>query len=131
MFHNLLQVEKTAFVVYWVMNGIDWCQVGFVPWHLIKHTDKYNGFLAQVIDVYSTADDSNCRRQKLYKNHGFAKVVQILKFDTTKEAQEALFDATSEKGTKRSNNVGEETINRKKENAAYALMLLYNIMIVI
>ena len=56
MFHNLLQVEKTAFVVYWVMNGIDWCQVGFIPWHLIKHTDKYNGVLAQVT---ATAGDRN------------------------------------------------------------------------
>ena len=63
----------------------------------------YDGVLVQVTDIYSAADDSNYRRQKVYKNHDFAKAALIL---ATKEAEEAQFDKkTSKEGTKRNNNV--------------------------
>ena len=101
MLHNILQVqirdagkEETALAVYWVMDG-GWCQVGFVPWHFIKHMGKNNGVLAQVAYVYNAAYDSNYRRQKVYKNHGFAKAVLILACDTTNEAEEAVVYATT------------------------------------
>ena len=62
MLHNILQVqirekekEETALAVYLVTDDIDRCQVGFVPQHLVKHMGKYNGVLAQIIDVYSAA----------------------------------------------------------------------------
>ena len=77
--------EETALVVYWVTDGVDRCQVGFVPWHLVKHMGKYNGALVQKMDVYSAADDSNYRRQK------------ILACDRTKEAEEEMFNATTSK----------------------------------
>ena len=48
-----------------------------------------------MMDVYSTADDNNYRKQKVSKKHGFAKAVLISKCDATKEAEEALFNATS------------------------------------
>ena len=62
-------------VVHWVTGGVDRCQVGFVPQHFIKYMDIYNGVLAQVIDVYSTADNSNYRKQKVYKNYVLLKRV--------------------------------------------------------
>ena len=89
--------EETALAAYWVMNGVDRCQVAFVLWHLIKHMDKYNGELVQVTDVYSAVDDSHYGRQKVYINHGFVKVVLILECDATQEAEDALFNATTSK----------------------------------
>ena len=62
--------------------------------------DSFNGVLAQVTDIYSAADESNYRRQKVYKN-GFAKVVLILECDAIKEAEEALINGTAPKGTKK------------------------------
>ena len=59
--------EETVLAVYMVTDSVDRCQVGFVPQLLIKHMGKYNGFLAQVTDVYSAANDSNYRKQKVYK----------------------------------------------------------------
>ena len=87
MLHNLFQAqirgaqkEETALAVYWVTGSVDRCQVGFVPWHLIQHMGKYNDVLEQLTDLNSTADDSNYRRQTVYKNHGFVKVVLILEW---------------------------------------------------
>ena len=56
-------------------DGVDRCQVDSVPWHLIKHMGKYNIVLAQITDVFISVDDSNYRKQKVFKNHGFAKAV--------------------------------------------------------
>ena len=56
---------------------------------------KYNGVLAQIMDVFSAADDSNYRRQKVYKNNGFAKAVLILACDATNEADKAMVYATT------------------------------------
>ena len=57
--------EETAWAVYWVIDIADRCLVGFVLHDLIKHTDKCNGVLAQVTEIYSTADESKYRRQKI------------------------------------------------------------------
>ena len=72
MLHNILQAqirdagkEETALAVYWVTDGVDRSQVGFVPWHLVENMGKYNGILLQMTYVYSSSDDSNDRRQKV------------------------------------------------------------------
>ena len=67
--------EESTLAIYWVIDGVDRCQVVFVPWHLIKHMDKYNGVLAQVTDIKSIVDDSKYRRQEVHTTHGFEKVV--------------------------------------------------------
>ena len=59
------------------MDSVNRSPVGLVPLHHIKHS-----VFAQATDIYSTANDRKYRRQKVYKNHGCAKVV--------KEAKEAL-----------------------------------------
>ena len=60
--------EETALAVYWVTHGVDRCWVGIVPHDLIKHMGKYDVVLVQIMNVFSAADDSNYRRQKVYKN---------------------------------------------------------------
>ena len=72
------QVEETALVVYWVMDGVDKCQVDFTSLQLVKQSDKFDDALSQVLEVYSVNDTSNHKRQKVYKNFGFATVVLIL-----------------------------------------------------
>ena len=72
------RVEETALAVYWVMDSVDRCQVGFAPWHLVKDGDKFDGALAQVMEVYSVNDTNKHKRQKVYKNFGLAKAVLIL-----------------------------------------------------
>ena len=57
--------------VYWVSDGIDRCHIGFLPRHCIKHAPKYDGHLAQIIEVYSEHDKmSNSKRKKVHKNFG-------------------------------------------------------------
>ena len=58
MIHNILQVQiwgagkkEAALRVYFVMDSVDSCQIGFVPWHIIKHVNKQNGILVQVTDI--------------------------------------------------------------------------------
>ena len=65
-------------MAYWVMDGVDRCQVGCTSWHLVKHGDVFDCMLAQVTEVYSVDDISNQKRQKVYKNFGLAKAVLIL-----------------------------------------------------
>ena len=89
--------DETALAVYWVIDSVDRCQVGFVPWDLVKHMGKYNGVLVQTTDVFSTVDDSNYRRKKAYKNHGVAKAVLISACYATNEAEEAMACATTSK----------------------------------
>ena len=121
------------------MDSVGRCQVGFVSWHLVNQMGKYNDVLAKKMDVYSTADKSNYRRQKVHKNHGFAKAVLVLVCNATKEAEEEVFDAKiskkmqqhQKKTQKRNNNIWEEKISRNKENAASLTMLLYKRMTVI
>ena len=66
-------VEETALAVYWVMDGVGRYQAGFISWHLVKHSDKFDGALAQVTEVYSANYTSNHKKQKVYKNFGFAR----------------------------------------------------------
>ena len=76
-----------------VLIGLSWlCSMAPHQAH-----GKYNGVLAQIMDVYSAADDNNYRRQKVYRNYGFAKATLILACDATKEAEEEMVDAITSK----------------------------------
>ena len=90
--------------VYLLTDGVDRCQVGFTPWHLVKDGEKFDGALAPVTEVYSVNDISSHKRQKVHKNFGFAKAVLILEVEnTTKESELELNTAR----TKIHNNGGD------------------------
>ena len=62
------------------------------------------------MDAFSGADDSNYRRQKVYKNHGFTKAVLISASDATNEADEAiLYERKSEEDATTSNKYTKKT----------------------
>ena len=67
--------KETLVLVYWVMDSVDRCQIAFTSQHLVKHMYRFDGTLAQVMEVYSVDDDSNQKRQKVHKNFGFVKAV--------------------------------------------------------
>ena len=67
------------------------------------------------MDVYSTVDESNYRREKVYKNHCLSKAVLILECDITKEAEEGLSNATI--SIKRRNEKRKKTVSKEKRSA--------------
>ena len=73
--------EETAIAVYWVMEGIDRCRVGFLPHHLIMRAHRCDGVMAQVVGVYGSETDNESKyvREKAHKNKGFAEAIIISK----------------------------------------------------
>ncbi len=55
--------EETAIASYWVTDGIDHCQVGFLMRHMVAHGQRYDGALNQVTKIFS-ADDFECNREE-------------------------------------------------------------------
>jgi hypothetical protein len=68
--------EESALAVYWISDGIDRCRVGFLPRHLMKQWQKYDGRIAQVVDVYE-GSDSPTKRRKNIRNCGCCEAVFI------------------------------------------------------
>ena len=69
--------EETAVAAYWVTDGIDRCRVAFLPRHLIRRAQFYDGKLVQVLVAMLT--DSENPRQRQYSRHilGACKAVMI------------------------------------------------------
>ncbi len=64
--------KEMAIAAYWVSEGIDRCNVGFLPRHMVKQAVRYDGVLAQVTRVFSnnpTCSDS-AERSMFHKNKG-------------------------------------------------------------
>jgi 5-methylcytosine-specific restriction endonuclease McrA len=76
--------EEPALAAYLVSDGVDSCRVGFLPRHLLKHSTKYDGLLAQIIDVYSKESPSPTSRRKFHRNNGccVAAIISSLTEDT-------------------------------------------------
>lgn len=62
--------EEPALAAYLISDGIDQCRVGFLPRHLIKHSQFYDGAIAQVTEVYSNTSTSPSSRRKFHHNKG-------------------------------------------------------------
>ena len=76
-------VEESAIAAYHVSDGIDRCRVGFLQRHLVKHWKKYDGVLAQIIEVYSQDSESPTRKRKFHRNKGccVAAIISCLNND--------------------------------------------------
>ena len=73
---NEMGNEESALAVYWISDGIDRCRVGFLPRHLTKHWQLYDGHIAQVVDVYE-GSESPTKRRKNTRNCGCCEAVLI------------------------------------------------------
>ncbi len=65
--------------VVWATEGMDRCRVGFLPRHMVRHTARYNGALAQVTRVFNgnPADCDSSEYRAYHKHHGFTEAVII------------------------------------------------------
>ena len=69
--------EKPAIVVYWVINGIDACCIGFLPWHMNHHDARYDGVVGQITDTFSAGHHNLTVREKWHRNMGFCHAAVI------------------------------------------------------
>ena len=68
--------EESALAVYWISDGIDRCRVGFLPRHLVKQWQQYDGRIAQVVELYQ-GSDSPTKKRKNVRNCGCCEAVLI------------------------------------------------------
>jgi hypothetical protein len=64
------QEEEDAVAAFLVANGTMTCKVGFLPAHLARHAQDYDGLIARVICVYSARCNNVVKRQKFWRNKG-------------------------------------------------------------
>ena len=69
--------EETALAVYWVTDGEDRCHVGFLRRHMVRHKKKYNGRIAQIVEIFSDKSESPSDRQKFHRNKGCCRAVLL------------------------------------------------------
>ena len=69
--------EQSAVGVSWVSDGVDQCLVGFLHCHQVKHLNKLEGALCQVMEVYTDNSESPTKRHKHKKNFGCAIAVIV------------------------------------------------------
>ena len=69
-------MEESALAAYWISDGIDCCRVGFLPRHLLKDWQVYNGRIAQVVDIYE-GSESPAKKRKNVRNYGCCEAVLI------------------------------------------------------
>ena len=68
--------EESALAAYWISDGIDRCRVGFLPRHLLKSWQAYNGRIAQVVDIYEGSESPTKKRTNV-RNYGYCEAVLI------------------------------------------------------
>ena len=68
--------EESALAVYWISDGIDCCRVGFLPRHLVKQWQQYDGRIAQVVELYQ-GSDSPTKKRKNVRNCSCCEAVLI------------------------------------------------------
>ena len=64
------QEEEDSVAVFLVANGRMSCKVGFLPAHLARRAQDYDGLVARVICVYSDRCTNVVKRQKFWRNKG-------------------------------------------------------------
>jgi hypothetical protein len=74
--------EEDAIAVFLVANGIMTCKVGFLPAHLAKRAQDYDGLIARVISIYSDRCNNVVKRQRfgatrVAASHAFWGIVRI------------------------------------------------------
>ena len=49
-------VEQAVMSVFWVMDGVNHCRVGFLPKHFLHHKQAYDGRLPQITQFLVKSD---------------------------------------------------------------------------
>ena len=68
--------EEKAISAVWLTDGVERCRVGFLPRHLVKHKDRYEGKLCQVTSFLEMSDNSSDRRRS-HRYRGIATAIVV------------------------------------------------------
>ena len=79
--------EESALAVYWVTDDVDWCRVGFLPRHLLKHSNKYDGKADQIV-AFLALSESHGYKAKSRRNSDVCRAV-MLELDQSPEKRKA------------------------------------------
>lgn len=60
-------MEETAIGVYWVTDGIDRCLVGFLPRHCVRHKERFEGRIGQIIEFLAQSESKSARQRSHQK----------------------------------------------------------------
>ena len=72
--------------VYWVADGVNRCHVGFLPRHMVKYKEAYDGQLAQVVEFLSESNIHEiCTRNCHGKGVCHAALVEVVKTPPRKQ----------------------------------------------
>ena len=63
--------------MYWVTDGEDPCHVGFLRRHMVKHKKKYNGWIAQIVEIFSDKSETPSDRQKSHRSKRCCRAVLL------------------------------------------------------
>ena len=69
-------VEQAVMSIFWVMDGVNHCQVGSLLKHFLHHKQAYDGRLAQITQ-FLVKSDSPGDRAKSHQNHAVAHAVLV------------------------------------------------------
>ena len=76
-------VEQAVMSVFWVMDGVNCCLVGFLLKHFLHHKQAHDGRITQITQ-FLVKSDSPGDRAKSHQNHGVACAILV---DTIPKAQ--------------------------------------------
>ena len=79
--------EEASLAVYWVTDAVDQCRVGFLPRHLLKHSNKYDGKTAQIV-AFLALSESPEKKAKSRRTDGVCRSV-MLELDQLPEKRKA------------------------------------------
>jgi hypothetical protein len=96
--------EESALAAYWISDGIDRCHVGFLPRHLLKDWQVYNGRIAQVVDIYE-GSDSHAKKRKNVRISGCCEAVLIDTHRTWERESDSDYEKDSENDSENSSDI--------------------------
>lgn len=104
--------EESALAVYWISDGIDRCHVGFLPRHLLKQWQQYDGRIAQVVDLYRESE-SPAKRRKNARNYGCCEAVLI----DNREEDHSTMNATDDDDNRKRSMEENDIIGAKRQRS--------------
>jgi hypothetical protein len=76
--------EETAIAAYWITDGVDRCQVGFLPRHCIHQARNFDGCIVQVVAFLLAQSENASERRHSRNNRGWCSICKHNRFQSFK-----------------------------------------------